>query len=285
MKTSKLKLATGIFQLIYSIPVIGLIYITNQILPIVLLLLHSAAIVYAVKEQRKKAGNLFGIMVSLLSLFVSIDYNASGRHFTLKSYLMLALSWPLSIISTFLIFKERAHSKQQDFLVLKQREKQIRNELQLQQEKLRFEQTANRLINYHSNQFGISIDTNILLDPFGSVLIYSLREKTRIHINVSRIVFDELDGLKKSKDKNRWLPAQQAFQLIKTYHIRNQINLIPAPDKEFLLKYGLMPSNKDDLIVGSYLYLQKQQNRKIAFLSNDRGSRILAREVGLEVID
>ncbi|MFD1706894.1 PIN domain-containing protein [Siminovitchia sediminis] len=130
------------------------------------------------------------------------------------------------------------------------------------------------------HQFGV--DTNILMhEP--DLLVY-LMEKEHFHLNMSMMVFSELDGLKKNDDPLTRRKAQLAFDIIEEFQQRGQLKILKTPKTDDIRKYGLGGS-PDEKIIGTYMKERENGIPNLVFLSNDKGARIIARNVGMPVAD
>ena len=141
---------------------------------------------------------------------------------------------------------------------------------------------AKVVVAHQKNGKEFAIDTNILMhEP--DLLIYLL-EKTQIHLFVSQMVFNELDGLKKSTDRDTRRNAQMAFDVLEAYQKREQITFLKIPKTDAIRPYGLGGS-PDEKIIGTYLQEAEKRDQGFVFLSNDKGARIIARNVGMPVVE
>lgn len=130
------------------------------------------------------------------------------------------------------------------------------------------------------HQFGV--DTNILMhEP--DLLVY-LMEKENFNLNMSMMVFSELDGLKKNDNPITRKKAQLAFDIIEEFQQRGQLKMLKTPKTDDIRKYGLGGS-PDEKIIGTYLRERDNGMPNLVFLSNDKGARIIARNVGMPVAD
>lgn len=136
------------------------------------------------------------------------------------------------------------------------------------------------ILNYPDYQF--AVDTNILMhEP--DLLVYLL-EKENMDLYMSMMVFSELDGLKKSENRITRQQAQLAFDVIEAFQRRNKLHILKTPKTEHIRKFGLGGS-PDEKIIGTYLQGIKESEHKLMFLSNDKGARIIARNVGMPVVE
>lgn len=135
------------------------------------------------------------------------------------------------------------------------------------------------IIKYKEQGYAFGFDTNILMD----INIYEFNILKDASKFISKKTFDELDKLK-SKDGNKGYKARRAFDQLEEAQVNGEdISIIPF-DIQYTRQLGLNPSLPDDVIIASFLKYQEQTGQKVAYISNDRGSRITARNAGLTVI-
>lgn len=132
---------------------------------------------------------------------------------------------------------------------------------------------------YVQKGYVLALDTNILLhysDLFASF---------KANVILSKQVYDELDHLK-TKSEHISKMARKFFNEFEQAQV-NQIDIpLLKADREKCRALGLNPQKPDELIIAGYLsYQQEEHQKKVLFLSDDRGARILARSYGLEVLD
>lgn len=123
----------------------------------------------------------------------------------------------------------------------------------------------------------LAIDTNVLMEN-----PYIIMQHPKLL--VSKIVYRELDQLKKDTGE-RGRKAQEAFFALERFQQQNgELAFTSFVETEFLMQHNLDPSSPDELIIGGILKAQ-QQGKSVLYFSYDRGARIIARNVGLEVLD
>lgn len=128
--------------------------------------------------------------------------------------------------------------------------------------------------------FSFGLDTNILMH-YPNEIFELLKNDT---ILISREVQKELDGLKKSTDKEAASNARRAFKALEDAQTQGQsIKIMPSVDLKTLTHFGLNDS-MDDRILAPYLDLYKQ-GKAVCFISNDRGAKITARNAGIPVLE
>lgn len=160
----------------------------------------------------------------------------------------------------------------------KSAQKRIKQSMQKQH----FQARIDTVLQHNRNNQEFGVDTNILMhEP--DLLVYLL-EKESIPLNISMSVFNELEGLKKNENQLTRKRSQLAFDIIEEYQRKGQLKIIKTPSTEYLREKGLSGS-PDDKIIGTYLMQFLSENQNIIFLSNDKGARIIARNVGLPVAD
>jgi len=141
---------------------------------------------------------------------------------------------------------------------------------------------AKKIATHQADEQNFAIDTNILMhEP--DFLVYLL-ENHDMDLYMSMMVFNELDGLKKNDNVITRKKAQMAFDVIEEFQRRNKLHLLKTPKTEAIRKFGLSGS-PDEKIIGTYLRAIHSDKLNLMFLSNDKGARIIARNVGLPVIE
>lgn len=126
----------------------------------------------------------------------------------------------------------------------------------------------------------LCLDTNILMHE--QLLLIAAFRDSDVHLFVSKQVYAELDGLKKNKRYDVRSRAQLAFDLIELYQSAGRLTLLEVP-YHYLRSEGLMNS-PDERIIGTYLYEQKYISNPLVFLSNDKGARILAKNLNMATV-
>ncbi|ADH97765.1 PIN domain-containing protein [Salisediminibacterium selenitireducens] len=140
----------------------------------------------------------------------------------------------------------------------------------------------NQLLTYYQSEYKLAVDTNILMHE--ADLLVNLLEQQKKEIHMSKIVFEELDGLKKSHHDTTRKKAQLAFDVIEEYQRRGLLKIMKGAKSDEIRKYGLGHSS-DERIIGTYLLAQNELESKFVFFSNDKGARIMARDAGLPVVE
>lgn len=158
-------------------------------------------------------------------------------------------------------------TKAQKKLMIKSRNKQLQSK-------------AKSLLKYPDHKF--AVDTNILMhEP--DLLVYLL-ENENMDLYMSMMVFNELDGLKKNDNPLTRKKAQIAFDVIEEFQRRKKLHILKTPKTDAIRKFGLSGS-PDEKIIGTYLLEKQKEHDKLMFLSNDKGARIIARNVGMPVVE
>lgn len=139
---------------------------------------------------------------------------------------------------------------------------------------------VDKIVQYQTDGFEFVVDTNILMHE-SELLIHLLVEES-FELTICMIVFNELEDLKKNDKLATRKQAQVAFDIIEDYQHKDLLTILEEPAFEILKGYGLGWS-PDDKMIGTYLNEFKNSRPTIMFLSNDKGARIIARNVGLPV--
>src|SRR5690625_1719106 len=138
------------------------------------------------------------------------------------------------------------------------------------------------LLDYQAQGKKFGVDTNILMhEP--DLLVYLLDNES-IDLYMSMTVFNELDGLKKSTNRTTRQNAQMAFDVIEAFQQKGKIQLLQTPKTSDIRKYKL-GGTPDEKIIGTYLHESSQEQHNLVFLSNEKGARIIARNVGMPVVE
>lgn len=126
-----------------------------------------------------------------------------------------------------------------------------------------------------------SLDTNILMhEPL--TLVAAFRD-SHLQLYISKQVMKELDGLKNNEDPAVRKRAQVGFDILELYQKENRLTFLEIPNQHYLRKNKLT-GGPDEKIIASCLQ-QIEQNKPVVFLSNDKGARILARNVGVPLME
>lgn len=108
MKTTKMQIVTGVLQVIWSLPIIGIVLVVHPLYPVIMSGLHGVTIGLATKEQKRKVGNILGLIASLLAIKVAINMRAFSG---LGSGVELLVIWPIHILSAIYIFIDLSKNK------------------------------------------------------------------------------------------------------------------------------------------------------------------------------
>lgn len=298
MNVNVLKRMTWIMQLIWSLPIVGISFLIHPFLPMISFILHLTVIIVTARRKELAIGNIIGLVTAFFMFFTAVNYLQTQD--TMRSLGPLLLSWPLHIASFVFIQRDFRQSKLKAQIKEKEkREKQMRKEREaaaaakreqierekqrkLTREKEHFEKTAMKMKQYLHMNYLISVDTNALMDEKSIVMIHEFLKRFQTPIYISRVVLNELDGLKNTRQGNRGYKARRAINLIETYQEQRKLKLVHYPPVDFLKENNLAVEKNDEHIIGSYLYKQKTTNEKLVLFSNDRLVRVLAKELGLE---
>lgn len=143
-------------------------------------------------------------------------------------------------------------------------------------------QKADIILQHKKTGKEFGVDTNILMhEP--DLLVYML-DNYSLDLYMSMMVFNELDGLKNSSNRETRYNAQLAFDVIEAFQQRGKLHLLKTPKTVDIRKYSLSGS-PDEKIIGTYLRERDNGKANLMFLSNDKGARILARNAGLPVVE
>jgi len=124
----------------------------------------------------------------------------------------------------------------------------------------------------------LSFDTNILIKC--PLLVKELSKKYEIVL--SKKVFEELD--KKKTDKDIGSNARMAMRTIESIQIGTGNLSIVSIDEHFITENGLNINSPDDIIIACCLK-QEKIGEDILFISEDRGARITARNMNIDVLN
>ncbi|WP_077624491.1 PIN domain-containing protein [Sediminibacillus massiliensis] len=127
-----------------------------------------------------------------------------------------------------------------------------------------------------------ALDTNILMHS--ALLLVAMHKDSNAHLLLSKQVFFELEGLKKSKDPVVRKRAQLGFDMIELFQSSNRLKMLDIPGESYRRKWKLSNTG-DDKIIASYLRELENRKTPLGFLSNDKGARILARNAGLPIFE
>jgi len=136
-----------------------------------------------------------------------------------------------------------------------------------------------QLTSFKHTDYILAYDTNILLKY--PLLFTNYKNSNRLL--VSKQVFKELDKQKTNEEIGH--QARNAINMIEQLQKDGAELSFSSANDDYTKSKMLDPSSPDDRIIASYLYEAEKNNKKIFFISEDRGARIIAREAGLETID
>lgn len=124
----------------------------------------------------------------------------------------------------------------------------------------------------------LSFDTNILIKC--PLLVKELSKKHEILL--SKKAFEELD--KKKTDRDIGSNARMAMRTIESIQLGAGSLSIVSVEERFLTETGLNINSPDDIIIACCLK-QKTIGEDILFISEDRGARITARNINIDVLN
>lgn len=128
------------------------------------------------------------------------------------------------------------------------------------------------------NNTKLSFDTNIMIKC--PLLVKELASKYSIVL--SKKTFEELD--KKKSDNEIGANARMAMRTIEAIQTKHRNISIVTTDDDFVKDNGLNPLSPDDIIIACCLK-QQINGDKITFVTEDRGARITARNLNIDVLD
>src|SRR5699024_88071 len=244
------------------------------------------------KANRKVTGNYLGIIAALISLM-------SYMFFTINSFnsdsiitpdwpsIFLFISWPIHLLSLIIIFKN--YSKNKKNLKRKVIEEERERQKQIYLDNLIV--CRDLLLEKHKQGYHISVDTNALLYNFVFTIIKDLVEKHKVPLYISMVLFNEIDNKKTDKvlgyqarEVIRFIERQQKLQ-DKNVNEEGMISFMKGDIKNIIQNNGMSFNNEDDKILAFTLFEQQQKNKKMLYISNDRGTRIKAVPLGIETFD
>ncbi|WP_018923027.1 PIN domain-containing protein [Salsuginibacillus kocurii] len=181
-------------------------------------------------------------------------------------------AWGFAIIDG-LWFTETETKRTKRLLKLRRKERALAKEI-------REKQLLVNIRTAHQNDQAIGLDTNILMHEEDVIV----NELVKGRIFMSWVVLNELDGLKKSHNKDRRRRAQQAFDRIETFQTQSEFRIVSPPEDHYIRKQNLNAYDNDDKIVATYLKMQ-QEGEKISVFANDKNVRIKCRQLQVPVIE
>lgn len=134
---------------------------------------------------------------------------------------------------------------------------------------------------YIEQGYGIAVDTNVFMHE--PAVLIKLIESRPFHLYMSKLVFHELDGLKKSTNVSTRKSAQFAFDVIEEFQKRQALTMLDMATHNERRQFGLGDSS-DEKIIATYLAANRKEEHNLIFFSNDKGARIIARNVNMPVV-
>ncbi|RWZ59113.1 hypothetical protein EQV77_09220 [Halobacillus fulvus] len=123
-----------------------------------------------------------------------------------------------------------------------------------------------------------ALDTNMLMHS--TLSLVALYRDSDAPLYISRMVLNELDGLKKNNDVKTRKKAQLGFDLVEMFQQADRVKVIEVPAHKERERLGVA-HDTDSKIIASYI----ADGSNVFFLSNDKGARITARNTSLDVFE
>lgn len=136
----------------------------------------------------------------------------------------------------------------------------------------------NTLMSFTNKDLIFALDTNILMHE--SEILRPIIENTNTKFVIAKTVFSELEGLKKNSNYTVRQNAQLGFDMIEMMQKKNCLDLT-----SHIRLNDNMHKTADESIIHTYDLLHKSKYPNLVFISNDKGARIIARELKLPVLD
>jgi hypothetical protein len=141
------------------------------------------------------------------------------------------------------------------------------------------EKVFKQMMTVKSTDYILAYDTNILMKY---PLLFSKFTNTN-KILLAKQAFDELDN--KKTDTENGYKARNALKMIEQCQKDGAEIIFSSVSDSYTKSKNLDPSKPDERIIASYIYEMEVNNKKVFFITEDRGARILGRQAGLETID
>lgn len=256
MKTVKYKWITGGLELMFSIPTLSMLLIkdTFYIPLLIMFCAHTFTFLTAMSENENTYGSIAGMFTSVVGAFYSFG-------------------WLLHLITAIFLLADATINQKQN---KEKWENKLKKSLALEQ----ILDKINPILIYEDAGYEICLDTSILTNNYDE-LVYLL-EYNGIKLNISRAVYDEINRDRSSENEDKRLRAQRAISLLESYQMSGLLEIMNIPSEEETFELGLGQS-PIDIIIATYK-IEAKKGRHLAFLSDDKGARILARQVGIETI-
>lgn len=257
MKSIKYKWITGGLELMFAIPTLSMLLVKDTFyIPIIIMFsFHAFTFVTSMSEKNKAWGSLLGIYTTIASLFYS-------------------LGWILHFITAVLLLVDAN-------MMQKKNKENWEKELKKNLVEKQILEKINPILIYDDAGYDICLDTDILLD-YDDELVY-LYEHYGIKFYISRAVYNEISEARYGDDEEIVASAHKAFSLLETYQMNDLLEILNVPDEEEIAALEL-----GDTIIDTIIATYKKEvtkGRPLAFLSSDKGARILARQTEITTID
>lgn len=248
----------------------GVLYLANELvesnvmkvfLAFVMTSLGIAYFVYAHRAifRKQRQSETTAVVVGIIGVGLGQAYNRQLKKSIIALVVFLLL---IGIpVNGWIILLFYAATLIDAYVGAEKAERQLLYQMRLKEIK----EKAEQICAYQEQGKEFANDTNILMhEP--DLLVYLLENKI-VRLHLSMMVFNELDGLKKSTNRTTRQNAQMAFDVIEAYQQKGRIQLLKTPKTEDIRQYGLGGS-PDEKIIGTYLRESKQGQRNLMFLSN-----------------
>lgn len=135
---------------------------------------------------------------------------------------------------------------------------------------------------YSSQNHQFAVDTKMLMG--NANLFMTLLKTGPVSLMISKQVFNDLDKLKKSKNKIVNRNVQIAFDVLEAYQKIGLLKLVSTVHYEIAEKMNLS-KRADDLTTATYVHEFTHHSPHLLFLTQDDFSKKYAQKVGLPVVD
>ncbi|MGM0841381.1 MAG: PIN domain-containing protein [Bacillota bacterium] len=135
------------------------------------------------------------------------------------------------------------------------------------------------LSHFKGKDYAMAYDTNILMKYPEMLSEVALTNP----IWLSDQVLEELDKHKTNEELSS--QARRATRMIEEAQIDGATIIRTQADKQYIKSKKLKWNDPDQLIIASYIKEQEESEKKLLFISEDRGARIVARQMGLDVLE
>lgn len=249
-KSTLFKWITGVLEILLGIPIVGasIILVFHWSPLLIMLCLHIITLVLAKRDQTDLKGSVLGIITSFIAIIPFVG--------------ML-----MHLLTGIVLLKDAKTLTENDRVVLK-REAKFR----------KIESTyAYNLKPYIMRNYQIAPDTNFLM--IFHELMTELHKKTSVQLAINPIVFNELEGLKLSNNRETAKKAQRAFDVLELYQINHRFAWLERANVQKLKN----PTNDEKILLS--IQQAVTEGQKIIFATHDKGARILARSLKIPVVN